>query len=82
MKKTGIIRKIDELGRIVIPMEVRRYFDIDVKEPLEIYLDDGKIILSKLSTSCIFCGIETDLKAYKDKSVCEDCAENISGLSK
>ena len=55
MKSTGIIRKIDELGRIVLPIELRRTLDIAERDELEIYLDDDKVVLKKYEPSCIFC---------------------------
>ena len=55
MKSTGIVRKVDELGRIVIPIELRRTLDIDIKDALEIYVDGDQIILKKYEPACIFC---------------------------
>ena len=59
MKSTGIIRKVDELGRIVIPMELRKSMDIKEKDPLEIFTDQGSIVLKKYSNTCVFCRIST-----------------------
>ena len=56
MKSTGIVRKVDELGRVVIPIELRRTLGIDLKDALEIYVDEEKIILKKYEPACIFCG--------------------------
>ncbi len=78
MKSTGIVRKIDELGRIVIPMELRKHFGIDIKDPLEIYVEDGNIILSKYEPACIFCGEKKGVVVYKNKSVCESCRQRIT----
>jgi len=78
MKSTGIVRKVDELGRIVIPMELRKYFGIDTKDPLEIYVEDGKIILSKYEPACIFCGSTDNVVLYKNKSICESCRQRIT----
>lgn len=78
MKSTGIVRKVDELGRIVIPMELRRTFNIDVKDPLEIYVDEDKIILTKFEQSCIFCGATDQMLSFKDKYVCRNCKSQIS----
>lgn len=56
MKSTGIVRKIDELGRIVLPIEIRNTLDIKPKDSIEIFVDDDKIVLKKYQPSCIFCG--------------------------
>ena len=65
MKSTGIVRKVDELGRIVLPIELRRTLDIAVKDALEIYVDEGTIILKKYEPSCIFCGNSKDVISFK-----------------
>ncbi len=78
MKSTGIVRKVDELGRIVIPMELRKHFGIDIKDPLEIYVEDGKIILSKYEPACIFCGSTDNVVLYKNRSICESCRQRIN----
>ena len=78
MKATGIIRKVDELGRIVIPKELRRQFDIeDNKDSFEIYVDNGAIILKKYQPSCIFCGELEDMTIFKGQNVCSHCIEKI-----
>ena len=56
MKATGIVRKVDELGRIVLPIELRRTLNIDIRDPLEIYVDGESIMLKKYQPACIFCG--------------------------
>lgn len=78
MKSTGIVRKVDELGRIVIPMELRRTFNIDVKDPLEIYVDEDRIILTKFEQSCIFCGTNDQMESFKDKYICRTCKSQIA----
>lgn len=78
MKSTGIIRKVDELGRVVIPIELRNKFDISEKDPIEIYVDGSSIILKKYESNCIFCGNSKNLTTYKDKLVCKKCMEDIS----
>ena len=80
MKATGIIRKVDELGRIVVPIELRNKLNINIKDEVEIYVDRSSIILKKYEPSCIFCGNSKNLKEYKDKLICEKCLENISDL--
>lgn len=81
MKSTGIVRKVDELGRVVIPIEIRNKFDISEKDPLEIYVDGSSIVLKKFESSCIFCGNTKNLTAYKNKLICNKCAEKISTLT-
>lgn len=73
MKSTGIVRKVDELGRIVLPIELRRNFDIGIKDPLEIYVDNDAIILKKFSHSCVFCSGGEDIVDFKGKSICSEC---------
>ena len=77
MKSTGIIRKIDELGRIVLPIELRRKMDISEKDSLEIYVDGDTVILKKYEPTCIFCGESKNVISYKDKNVCASCVEEL-----
>ena len=77
MKSLGIVRKIDELGRIVLPVELRRTLDIEIKDSLEIYIDGDRIILRKHGDSCVFCGNRDNLVEYKGKMVCANCAGAI-----
>jgi len=77
MKSTGIVRKVDELGRIVLPIELRRTLDIAERDELEIYLDDDKVILKKYEPSCIFCGDADNVINYKDKKICKSCMEEL-----
>ncbi|GGE19557.1 AbrB family transcriptional regulator [Marinithermofilum abyssi] len=78
MKATGIVRKVDELGRIVLPVELRRTMDIDVRDPLEIYVDGSNVILKKYSPSCIFCGKVEEVRAYRNKNVCVQCLTELA----
>ncbi|MBR5542628.1 MAG: AbrB/MazE/SpoVT family DNA-binding domain-containing protein [Oscillospiraceae bacterium] len=78
MKSTGIIRKIDELGRIVLPMELRKKMGIEQRDPIEIYVDGDSVILRKCESECVFCGSRKNLTEYKGKHVCEVCAKSIS----
>ena len=80
MKSTGIVRKVDELGRIVLPIELRRTLDIAERDELEIYLDEDKVILKKYEPSCIFCGSVSGLTTYHGKNVCSQCIENMRNL--
>jgi AbrB family transcriptional regulator, transcriptional pleiotropic regulator of transition state genes len=77
MKSTGIVRKIDELGRIVIPIELRRTLDINIKDSLEIFIDGEQIILKKYNPSCIFCGDARDVVHHKGKNICEACLAEL-----
>ena len=78
MKSTGIVRPLDELGRIVIPIELRRTYDIGPKDSLEIYVDGDKIILKKFQRSCTFCGNKEGVTEIKGKFVCADCAQELA----
>ena len=80
MKATWIVRKVDELGRIVLPVELRRILDIAEKDALEIYVDDNTIILKKYEPTCIFCGDSTDVSEFKGKNICAACKTAIMGL--
>ena len=82
MKATGIIRKVDELGRVVIPIEIRNKFDIAEKDPIEIYVDGSSIVLKKYEPNCVFCGNTKNLSRYKDKLICAKCAKQIAELDK
>jgi len=73
MKSTGIVRKVDELGRVVIPIELRRTLEIEEKDALEIYVDQNKIILKKYEPACIFCGASENIETIKGRNVCREC---------
>jgi transcriptional pleiotropic regulator of transition state genes len=77
MKATGIIRKVDELGRIVLPIETRRSLDIGERDELEIFVEDDRIVLQKFEHSCVFCGSSNALITYKNKNICTECVRNI-----
>ena len=81
MKATGIVRKVDELGRIVIPKELRRTLDINEKDALEIYTEDEQIILKKYEpqvTGCIFCGRSKNTVKWQGKEVCKVCIKALN----
>ena len=80
MKKTGVYRRVDELGRIVLPKEIRDALEINIKDPMEIYTDGNSIILKKLEDNCIFCGKTKDITKYKDKIICSKCIQSIMAL--
>ena len=77
MKATGIVRKVDELGRIVLPIELRRTLGIEVRDPIEIYVDEEKILLKKYAPACIICGESDDLLEYKGKKICRNCIKAL-----
>lgn len=77
MKSTGIVRKVDELGRVVIPIELRRTLGIGEKDSLEIYVDGERIILKKYEPACIFCGNAEGVVYYKNKVICSACIEEM-----
>ncbi|MFR8041997.1 MAG: AbrB/MazE/SpoVT family DNA-binding domain-containing protein [Clostridium butyricum] len=77
MKSTGVVRKVDELGRIVLPIELRRSLDIAEKDALEIYVDGDQVILKKYQPACVFCGEARDISNYKGKNICSECMKDI-----
>ena len=80
MKSNGIIRRVDELGRVVLPIELRRALDIDEHDPVEIIPDGDFIVLRKLQPACIFCGSEEDLLEYRGKRICRSCLKKLNEL--
>ncbi|MBQ3064434.1 MAG: AbrB/MazE/SpoVT family DNA-binding domain-containing protein [Clostridia bacterium] len=80
MKSTGITRAVDELGRFVLPIEIRRKLDIKEKDYLEIYTDENRIVLQKYAPACIFCGEADGIVLYNGKRVCRDCIEKMKNL--
>ena len=81
MKSTGIVRKVDELGRIVLPMEMRRTLDIAERDAMEIYVDGSSVILKKYKPSCIFCDTTKDITLFKGKNICPKCIRELSHMS-
>ena len=77
MKSTGIVRGVDELGRIVLPIELRRTLDITERDSLEIYVDGSSIILKKYQPACIFCDDAKDVVSYKGKNICAKCLKEL-----
>ena len=80
MKSTGMIRRVDELGRVVIPKEIRNKLDISEKDPIEIFIDGNSIVLKKFESGCVFCNSSKDLTVYKDKFFCRKCLAKINSL--
>jgi transcriptional pleiotropic regulator of transition state genes len=81
MKSTGVVRKIDELGRIVLPSELRRVFGIHEGDELEISVNGEQVILQKRQDLCLFCSAEAPTIDYKDRKLCDACASEIGGLT-
>ncbi len=77
MKSTGIVRRVDELGRVVLPIELRRTLDISDKDSLEIYVDEEKIVLRKYEPACIFCGNAENVGQFRGKNICQECLKDI-----
>ena len=82
MKSTGIVRQIDELGRIVVPKEIRKKMYIESGDPLEIFVDGDHILLAKYAPTCIFCGGTENVSLFKDKKICERCRAELAAESK
>lgn len=79
MKPTGIVRRIDTLGRVVIPVEIRRQFELDLKDPVEFYTEGDTIVLKKYQPTCIFCGDAKNNFQFNGKNICEQCAKAMQG---
>lgn len=80
MKSTGIVRKLDDLGRVVLPIELRRSLDIEDRDPIEIYVEGRNIILRKFEPTCVFCGSSKNLIDFGDRNVCPACIEKLHKL--
>lgn len=78
MRSLAMLRKVDELGRIVLPMEIRRMFDIATRDALEIFIDDNKIILKKYEPACMFCHSADNVIVYENRNICKKCVEKIN----
>ncbi len=74
MKSTGVVRKVDELGRLVIPIGLRKTLQIEEKDPIEILVDSEKIVLKKYQPPCVFCSKTEDIFVFRGKNVCRVCA--------
>lgn len=80
MKSTGIVRKVDELGRIVLPVELRRTLDIAERDPLEIFVEGDTVILRKYQPTCIFCDETRGIVSFKGKNVCPSCVKKLNDI--
>lgn len=79
MKPTGIIRKVDRLGRVVLPIELRRTLDIAEGDELEMHMEDRRIVLRKVENGCVFCGGTAVLTEYCEKHICGECLQKLCG---
>ncbi len=77
MKSTGMVKRIDELGRIVLPIEIRKVMDIGPRDSVEIFTDEDRIVLKKYVPSCIFCGNADDVVMFHGKLVCKKCCDKL-----
>ena len=78
MKSTGIVRKMDDLGRIVLPIELRRTLEISERDSLEIFIEDNMIVLKKYQPACIFCGNAKDVSTFRGRNICPSCMQEIA----
>lgn len=82
MKCTGIVRKVDEFGRISLPAEMRKTMGLDEKAPVEFFVDGNTIVIKKHSPSCVFCGETETVVEYLGKLVCTNCIKTLSEIDK
>ena len=80
MKTTGMIRQLDALGRVVLPIELRRTLDINTRDMLEILVEGNSVILHKYEPNCLLCGSGSGLTPYKDKQICKRCLSELKSL--
>ncbi len=80
MKSTGIVRKLDDLGRVVLPIELRRTLSLEVGDGVEIFTENDAIVLRKHVQSCVFCGGDKKLREYSNKLLCSQCRKKIGDL--
>ncbi len=79
-KHNGVVRKVDELGRIVLPVDLRRALDINEKDDVEIRVDGTSIILKKYCPTCVFCGSTKRILKFKDRNICISCVSSLKSL--
>ncbi len=80
LKSIGIVRTVDDLGRVTLPIELRRTLEIAEKDSLEIFVDGDSIVLKKYEPACIFCGNAQDVSVYKGRNICSDCIAELTGI--
>ncbi|MBI2168528.1 MAG: AbrB/MazE/SpoVT family DNA-binding domain-containing protein [Actinobacteria bacterium] len=81
MKNTGVSRKIDDLGRLVLPAEIRRHFGLSEGTHVDISVQDNQIVLRKVEDACLFCGSADDLRSFRDRPVCGDCLRQLNATA-
>ena len=77
MKATGIVRRIDDLGRVVLPVDLRRALGLEIRDPVEVFVDEDAIILRKYQLSCVFCGSSKDTTLFRSKPICPECRRQL-----
>lgn len=82
MKATGIVRNLDNLGRVTLPIELRRNLNLDIKDPVEIFVEDDKIVLRKYEPSDVFTGVKDDLIEYQGKMISKKTIKELAILAK
>ncbi|HAN21368.1 MAG: AbrB family transcriptional regulator [Clostridiales bacterium GWF2_36_10] len=82
MKSTGIVRRVDEFGRISLPVEMRKTMGLEEKSPVEFFVDGNTIVIKKYSPSCVFCGETETVVEYLGRLVCTNCIKTLSELQK
>ena len=80
MKATGILKSVDELGRIVLPKKMRESLEIDIRDKVEIFVEGDRIILKKYVPSCIFCGSDQDVVLFGEKRLCRNCLDSLKQI--
>ena len=78
MLNSGVVRKIDALGRLVIPVELRKTMQWEIGSPVEFYVEDGTVVLKKYEPGCVFCGEASGITNYKGKNICTSCLKELS----
>lgn len=81
MKSTGIVRKVDELGRVVLPKELRHILNINEKDPIEIFVEDDTIILKRYESACLFCNSADNAAQYKGCNICGECLKSLKEIN-
>lgn len=80
MKGTGIVRRIDDLGRVVIPKETRKVLGLECGDPLEIFIEGNSIVLKKYEPGCEFCGQVQDITYFRGRKICANCKTELKGV--
>ncbi len=80
MRATGVVRRVDQLGRIVLPKKLRKEFEFNEKNDIELLIDGDTIVLRKFMPSCVFCNTRDDVNVYKGRNICEKCMDELKDL--